>query len=183
MVLVATAGCQRSWPLKSRSTSHTAPVGASRIVLLTTCGTLASKGALERVKTALEHAAADIADEFVLALGRTVELGAPFQKRLVAVGHRRQPQRGDVVLNPHRRFQDRIGAEHVEVGQPEQLFADAIAVAQAKIPYAADLVGGLAALDAALRNRGMPVRQAVEVAHARPDAVVAGVDDGGDVDA
>src|SRR4051812_17231727 len=28
----------------------------------------------------------------------------------------------------------------------------------------------------------MPVRHAVEVAHARPDAVVAGVDDGGDVD-
>ena len=36
---VATAGCQRSWPLKSRSTSQTAPVGASRIVLLTMRGT------------------------------------------------------------------------------------------------------------------------------------------------
>src|SRR5436853_5093008 len=28
----------------------------------------------------------------------------------------------------------------------------------------------------------MPVRQAVEIAHARPDAVIAGVDDGGHVD-
>src|SRR5215213_2245602 len=52
----------------------------------------------------------------------------------------------------------------------------------AKIPHASDLVRGLAALDAAFRNRGMPVRQAVEVAHARPDPVVAGVDDGGNVD-
>ena len=40
IVLVATAGCQRSCPLKSRSTSQTASVGASRIVLLTMCGTL-----------------------------------------------------------------------------------------------------------------------------------------------
>jgi hypothetical protein len=92
MVLVATAGCQRSWPLKSRSTFQTAPVGASRIVLLTICGTLASEGAFERIKAALKHAGPDIADEFVLALGRTVELGAPFHERLVAVGHRRQPQ-------------------------------------------------------------------------------------------
>src|SRR5829696_6622972 len=182
MVLVATSGCQWSWPLKSRSTFQTAPVGASRMVLLTMCGTLASEGALERVKAALKHAGPDIADEFVFALGRTVELGGPFHERLVAVGHRRQPERRDVVLHPHRRLQDRVGAEHVVVGEPEQLFADAIAVAQAKIPHASDLVRGLAALDAAFRNRGMPVRQAVEIAYARPDAVVAGVDDGGDID-
>ena len=51
-----------------------------------------------------------------------------------------------------------------------------------KVAHAADLVGGLAAFDAALGDGGMPVRQAVEIAHARPDAVVARVDDGGDVD-
>src|SRR4029450_6858666 len=98
MVLVATAGCQRSWPLKSRSTFQTAPVGASRIVLLTICGTLASEGALERVETALKHATPDIVDEFVLPLRRTVELGGPFEKSLVAIGHRRKPQGGYVVL-------------------------------------------------------------------------------------
>src|SRR5829696_8662011 len=173
MVLVATAGCQRSWPLKSRSTFQTAPVGASRMVLLTMCGTLASEGALERVKAALKYAGPDIADEIVFALRRTVELGGPFHERLVPVGHRRQAQRCDVVLHPHRRLQDGVGAEHVVVGQPEQLFADAIAVAQAEIAHAADLVGGLAALDAAFRNRRVPVRQAVEVAHAGPDPVVA----------
>src|SRR5512147_424707 len=101
MVLVATAGCQRSWPLKSRSTFQTAPVGASRIVLLTICGTLASERTLERVEPALKHAGPDIADEFVLPLRRTVELGGPFEKCLVAVGHRRKPERRDVVLHPH----------------------------------------------------------------------------------
>src|SRR5688500_803655 len=104
MVLVATAGCQRSWPLKSRSTFQTAPVGASRMVLWTICGTLASKGALERVEPALKDAGPDVADEFVLALGRTVELGGPFEKSLVTVGHRRQPQGSHVVLHPHRRL-------------------------------------------------------------------------------
>src|SRR6185436_10917175 len=152
------------------------------MVLLTICGTLASEGALERIKAALKHAGPDIADQFVLALGCTVELGGPFEKSLVAVGHRREPQGSDVVLHPHRRLQDGVGAEHVVVREPEQLLADAIAVAQAKVAHASDLVRGLAALDAALRNRRMPVRQAVEIAHARPDAVVAGVDDGGDVD-
>src|SRR5690349_21473233 len=182
MVLVATAGCQRSWPLKSRSTFQTAPVGASRIVLLTICGTLASKGALERIETALEHTAADIVDEFVLPLGGAVELGGPFEESLVAVGHRRKTQSSHVVLDPHRGLQDGIGAEHLVVGEPKQLFADAVAVAQAKIAHASDLVRGLATLDAALRDGGMPVRQAIEVAYARPDAIVAGIDDGGDVD-
>src|SRR5262249_55237398 len=46
-------------------------------------------------------------------------------------------------------------------------------------PYAADLVRWLAALDAALRDRRMPVRQAVEIPQPRPDAVIAGIDDGG----
>src|SRR5260370_14529507 len=132
IVLVATAGCQRSWPLKSRSTFQTAPVGASRIVLLTMCGTLASESALERVEAALKPPSADIADEFVLPLGRAVELRGPFEERLVAIGHRSEPERCDVVLYAHGGFQDGVGAEHVVVGQPEQFLADAIAVAQAK---------------------------------------------------
>src|SRR5690242_16751868 len=108
IVLVATAGCQRSWPLKSRSTFQTTPVGASRMVLLTICGTLASESTLERVKAALEYAGSDIADEFVLALGCAVELGGPFKESLVAVGHWCEPKRCDVILHPHRRLQDGI---------------------------------------------------------------------------
>src|SRR5436305_6395192 len=105
IVLVATAGCQLSWPLKSRSTFQTAAVGASRMVLLTMCGTmLASEHALERVEAALEHAAADGIDQFGFALGRAVELGRPFQEGLVAVGNRRQAQGRNVVLDAHRRF-------------------------------------------------------------------------------
>src|SRR5262249_15385520 len=89
--LAAAAGCQRSKPLKSRSTFHTAPVGASRIVLLTMCGTSASEGPFECVEAALEHPAANIVDEFGFALGRAIKFGRPLQKGVVAVGHRRQP--------------------------------------------------------------------------------------------
>src|SRR6266480_687079 len=152
------------------------------MVLLTMRGTLASESALERVEAALKHATADIVDEFILPLGRAIELGGPFEERLIAVGHRGQPQGRDVVLHAHRRLEDGVGAEHVVVGQAEQLLANAIPVAQAKVAYAPDLVRRLAGLDAALRDRGMPVWHSVEVAHARPDAVVACVDDGGDVD-
>src|SRR5689334_7153553 len=107
IVLVATAGCQRSWPLKSRSTSQTAPVGASRIVLLTTCGTSASKSPFQGIEAALKHPAADIVDKLGLPLRRAVELGGPFKERLIAIGDRRQPKRRDIILDTHRRFQDR----------------------------------------------------------------------------
>src|SRR3984885_13273511 len=183
IVLVATAGCQRSWPLKSRSTSHTAPVGASRIVLLTICGTAsASERALERVEAALAHAAAYVVDQFGFALGRAVELGRPFHEGFFAVGDRRQAQCRDVVLDTHRRLENRIGAKHVKVGEPEQLFANAVAVAQPEIAHAADLVRGLATLDAALGDRRMPIRQTVEVAHPCPHPIVAGIDDGRNID-
>src|SRR5258708_18726710 len=98
MVLVATAGCQRSWPLKSRSTFQTAPVGALRTVLLTICGTLASEGALQRVEAALKHAGPDITDQPVLALARAAELARPFHQRLVPLCHRHQPQPFDSIL-------------------------------------------------------------------------------------
>src|SRR5260370_24886121 len=177
IVLVATAGCQRSWPLKSRSTFQTAPVGASRIVLLTMCGTAsASEHAIERIEAALKHAGSDVVDEFGLALGSAVEVGRPFQEGLVAVGDRRQAQRRDVVFDAHGGFEDRISAEHVVVGEAEQLFADAVAIAQGEVAHAADLVCGLSALDAALGDRRMPVGQAVEVAHPCPYPIAAGLD-------
>src|SRR3546814_1896398 len=51
------------------------------------------------------------------SFGRAVELGGPFKEGLVAIGDRRQAQRGDIILHPHRRLQDGVGAEHVVVGQ------------------------------------------------------------------
>src|SRR3984893_17473703 len=183
IVLVATAGCQRSWPLKSRSTFQTTPVGASRIVLLTMCGTpSASEHALECIEAALKHARSDRVDEFGLALGRAVEFGRPLQKGLVTVSDWRQAQGRDVVLNAHGRFENRIGAEHVVVRKAEQLFANAVAIAQGEIAHAADLVRRLSALDAALGDRRMPVRQAVEVAQPSPDPIVPDIDDGRNVD-
>src|SRR6266404_3804797 len=183
IVLVATAGCQRSWPLKSRSTFQTTPVGASRIVLLTMCGTdSASEYALERIEAALKHAGSDRVDQFGLALRRTVEFGRPFQVCLFTFCHRLQTQCRDVVLDAHRRFENRIGAEHVVVREAEQLFANAVAVAQREIAHATDLVCGFSALDAALGDRRMPVGQAIEVAYPCPDPIVADIDDGRNID-
>src|ERR1700681_2347985 len=91
IMLVATAGCQRSWPLKSRSTFQTTPVGASRIVLLTMCGTpSASEHALECIEAALKYAGSDGVDQFRLALGRAVGVGRPFDPRFFTVGGKRQ---------------------------------------------------------------------------------------------
>src|SRR5713226_6027856 len=120
IVLVATAGCQRSWPLKSRSTFQTTPVGASMIVLLTMCGTpSASENALERIEAALKHAGSNGVDEFGLALGRTVEFGGPFQEGLFPIGDRCQAQGRDVILDAHGRFENRIRAVHVVIGEAE----------------------------------------------------------------
>ena len=77
-----------------------------------------------------------------LAFRRAVEFGRPFGEGAVAVGDRRQPQGRDVVHDAHRRFQDRIGAEQVVVGEAEQVFADAVAVAQAEVAHATDLSAG-----------------------------------------
>src|SRR5450631_4393696 len=99
IVLVATAGCQRSWPLKSRSTFQTTPVGASMIVLLTMCGTpSASEHALECIEAALKHPGSDGVDEFALALGRAVEVRRLLQEAASTVGDRRQAQGRDVIL-------------------------------------------------------------------------------------
>src|ERR1700676_2600283 len=144
--------------------------------------TSTSEHALECVEAALEHTGSDVVDEFGLALGSAVEVGRPFQEGLVAVGDRRQAQGRDIILDAHRRFQDRIGAEHVEIREAEQLFANAVAIAQVEIAHAADLVRGLSALDPALGDRRVPVGQAVEVAHPCPDPITADVDDGRNID-
>src|SRR5262245_13932151 len=120
MLLVFTAGCQRSWPLKSRKSAHTRLTGASMIVLLTTRGTAsAPKLTLERIETTLEYGGTDVGHKLRLALGRAVELGGPLQEGALAVGDGREPERCDVVLHRHGRFQDRVGAEHVVIRQAQ----------------------------------------------------------------
>src|SRR5690606_5647373 len=56
------------------------------------------------------------------------------------------------------------------------------AVLQREVAHAADLVGRLTVLDAALADTGVPARQGVEVAHPLPDPGGGGADDGGDED-
>src|SRR5262245_15714210 len=146
-------------------------------------GLSAPERPLERVEAALEHAGPDRRRQLGLALRRAVELGGPFGKSALAVGDRREAQGRDIVLDPHRRLQDRVGAEHVIVREPEQALADAVAVAQPEVAHTPDLVGRLAVLDPALRDRRVPVRQAVEVADAAPHPIAAGVDDARYVDA
>src|SRR5690606_542390 len=66
--------------------------------------------------------------------------------------------------------------------EPEQLLAQAVAVLQREVAHAADAVGGLAVLDAALADAGVPAGERVEVAHPLPDLGGGGVDDRGDED-
>src|SRR5262249_52425539 len=123
IALLATAGCQRSWPLKSRSRSHTRSVGASITVDRTMRITASSSELpLERIEAALEDAAPDVRHQLGFAFRRTVEFRGPLDKGAVAVSDRREPQGRHIVVNPHRRFEDRIGTEQVEVGKAEQLF-------------------------------------------------------------
>src|SRR5262249_20656194 len=91
---------------------------------------LAPERPLERVAPALEYTSADVGDESDLLLGRAIELRRPLDEGSLAVGHRGQTQGRDIVLDAHRRLEDRVGAEHVVVGEAEQLFADAVAVPQ-----------------------------------------------------
>ena len=51
---------------------------------------LPSELPLERVKTALKHAAADIGDQFRLALGDTIELRRPLGEGPLTIGDRRE---------------------------------------------------------------------------------------------
>src|SRR5258708_35089985 len=55
-------------------------------------------------------------------------------------------------------------------------------MAHGALARAADLVGGLPPLDAAVGDRWRPVGEAVEVAHPCPYPIAAGVDDGRNID-
>src|ERR1700752_5198512 len=118
---VATMGWYWSCALKSRTTAQSRSTGTSMIVLRTTFGTSASEGALERIKAALEHAPADVGKQLALLVGGAIEIGRPFDESPVLIGDRGKPQGRHVVGERHRRVEDRIGAEHVEIGEGEQL--------------------------------------------------------------
>src|ERR1700722_2310012 len=181
--LTATAGCQLSWPLKSRRISQTCSSGAWRIVLrrTSTMG-LQREPDLERSQSRAEDVARDIVDYLSFAIGRGVKFGAPFGEGLVAVGDGYQAQGRDIILDAHRAFEDRIGAGHFIIGERQQPLADAPAVLQPEIPDAADLVGRQVLLDAALGDEARPVRQAIEIAHDGPDGADGGGDDVRDID-
>src|SRR5262245_50603419 len=132
---------------------------------------LTSELALESIKAALKNAASDRRDELDLALRVAVEFRGPLGKSPIAVGDWGETQSCHVILDPHGRFENRIGAKEIEVRKAEKLFPDAIAVAQAEIAHAADLVRRFAVLDSALGDSGVPGGQTVEIAHPRPDAV------------
>src|SRR5690606_12279017 len=140
-----------AWPLKSRTTSQTASIGASRTVERTTLGMgreapgrrtpSPAEALLQGVEAALEDTVADQVGQLAGALRRAVELGRPLGEGAVAVGHRRQLDPRDVVLDAHRRLQDRIAEVVVEVGEAEQLLADVAAVLEVEVAHAADAVG------------------------------------------
>src|SRR6185295_19810250 len=183
MRLSATTSCQRSWLLKSRSTAQTRATGASITVERTTCcramavsdrkgGARPSSPAevvLQGIEAALEHALADQLDELALARLGAVELGAPLGEAARAVGHRRELERRDVVLDPHRALEDLVDARVVVVGKREQALADHAAVAGMEVADAADPIARFAVLDPAVGDAGMPLRHPVEVADPRPD--------------
>src|SRR3546814_8987576 len=71
-----------------------------------TWATSASKLPLQGLEAALEDGAADAGGELGLAFDGAVEARRPLGEGAVAVGHRRQLQRGDVVLHAHRRSEE-----------------------------------------------------------------------------
>src|SRR6185503_10806253 len=101
----ATTGCQAAWLLKSRRMAHTRSIGASmtadRTTLIMAVQLTPDEG-LQMREPGLEHALADLVGQGLLSLGRTVELRRPLGEGPVAVGHRRELQRGNVVLDTHR---------------------------------------------------------------------------------
>src|SRR5262245_2011413 len=130
MRLVATMGWYWSCALKSRTTAQSRSTGTSTIVLRTTFGTSASEGTLEGVKAALEHAPADVGDQFAFLVGRAIEIGRPLDEGPVLIGDRGELQGRHVIRQRHGRVENRIGAEHVEIGEAEQLLAQPVAVSK-----------------------------------------------------
>src|SRR6185295_3428744 len=161
MRLSATTSCHWWWLLKSRSTAQTRSIGASITVDRTTCcstGLSSREVRLEGVEAALEDALADRLDELALARFGAVEFGAPLGEAARAVGHRRELERRDVVLDPHRALEDLVDARVVVVGKREQALADHAAVLGVEVADAADPVARFAVLDPAVGDAGMPLR-------------------------
>ena len=69
------------------------------------------------------------------------------------------------------------------VGKLEELFSDAMTVAESETANTAHLIRRLATLDLGLGNERVPGAMAVEVAQDSPHALDGGVDDGGARDA
>src|SRR5579883_340520 len=115
----ATAGCQASWLLKSRSTAQTRSIGASMMAdRVTRCiGSALAEIALQGVEPGLKYALADILGKLSFLARRRFELRPPFRKGTIAVGYRCELERRHVVLHTHRRFQDRVGALVVVIGK------------------------------------------------------------------
>src|SRR5688572_26244342 len=105
---------------------------------------------LERIESRLKNALPDALGELALLLRRAVKLGPPLGEGLVAIGHRGELERRDVVLHAHRALEDRVAALIVVVREREELLADHAAVAQAEVAHAADAVRRHVVLDARL---------------------------------
>ena len=104
------------------------------------------------------------------ALGRPRrETRFPMPERAVAVGDGQQANMRDIVEHRDRRIEQAIAEGLFEIGQRQQLLAQFGAVLELEASDAADLVGGLRALDRAGRDRRMPAVVAVEVAQHVPD--------------
>src|SRR5258707_6630462 len=97
----ATAGCQRSWLLKSRSTSQTRSIGASMTAeRVTRCmASPVPEIAFQGVESGLKDALADRVGQLAFLARRRIELGRPLGKSTVAVGDRRQLEGGDVIVD------------------------------------------------------------------------------------
>jgi len=119
----------------------------------------------------------DQPDQFVAAMRRRMELGAPFPEGRVAVGHRLQPHGGDIAHQRQRRLEQAIAQPSVPVGQRKQLFTQFAAVGQPETAYRPDRIDRLATLDLAEGNCRVPAVMAVEVAQDRPDLVNRRIDD------
>src|SRR6516225_5760814 len=78
---------------------------------------------------------------------------------------------GDVVEQRYRRVEQAIAESLLEIRQRQQLFPQLRAVAEEEVSHAADLVGGLIALDGALGDRRMPAVVTVEIAQESPHAI------------
>src|SRR6266849_3069849 len=180
----ATTGCHAVWLLKSRSTAHTRSIGASMIAERVTriIGALAAEHGLQRIEGGLKDVLADALGQLALALRGAVELGPPLREGAAAVRHRRQLERGHVVVHTHRGFQDRVRTLEVVVGEGQEVLTDDSAVLETEVAHPAHRVGSHPAFNPLFGHERGPLWQPVEVADLRPHRVRRSVDHARDVD-